>query len=123
MEAAARDFEAAFTIAGLETLRAQDWFRIPGDGRTETLSDQRIAARERVLRCLDAVGGVGSPGGSILWHIVGMGETVQTWIGHTRWNARQISRDEARGMLFLTLELLANALGHNADRHQMKKGA
>jgi len=116
MEAAARDFEAAFTIAGLETLKAQDLCRVPGNGRLEPLGDHQIAARERVLRAVDSVGGLGSPGGSLCWHVLGLGESVQSWVGHWRWNGRAFSRDEARGMLVLTLELLARELGYTNDR-------
>ena len=36
------------------------------------LSDPQLAARERVARAIDALGGHGSPARSCVWHVVGM---------------------------------------------------
>jgi len=114
MEAAARDFEHCFALAGLESLKAQDLCRVPGNGRPEPLRDRQLAARERVLNALDAVGGLGSPGGSAIWHIIGRGESIRSWSAHWAWSSRGINQDEARGVIVAALAVLSHHLGYSS---------
>lgn len=60
---AARDFQAAFTIAAFDGLRALPLTRVPGNGRPGDLTDCQVRARRRVHEAITAVGGLASPGG------------------------------------------------------------
>ena len=68
---AARDFQAAFVIAHLEPLQALPMLRVPGTGRPSELNEFQLDARHRVQDALDALGGLSSPAGSCVWHVVG----------------------------------------------------
>jgi hypothetical protein len=86
MHAAARDFQAAFTIACFDCMPRLDlrlMARSPHDVRD--LTDTQIAARERVAHALDALGGHGSPAGSCVWHVVGMQASIREWALRQGW--------------------------------------
>jgi hypothetical protein len=76
MHAAGRDFQAAFTIACFDSMPRVNlnlMGRSPSPAHDVChLSDRQLAARERVARAVDALGGHGSPAGSCVWHVVGM---------------------------------------------------
>jgi len=113
MHEAARDFQAAFSLAGLETLRAMPLIRASDSSRpVSALSDRQIQARTRVHRAIDAVGGMGSPGGSAVWFVVGIGHTVREWALRQGWGGRSMSPDEARGALVTALAVLARHGGY-----------
>jgi hypothetical protein len=112
MEAAARDFAAAFTIAGLDTLRVPSLLRVPGAPRAPELADDQVAARQRVHQALEAVGGIGSPGGSVVWHVVGLQTSLREWALRQGWGGRPIGVHEARGILVAALGTLAAHSGH-----------
>ena len=71
MHDAARDFQATFTIARFDVVRCMPLMRLPGNGGPGDLTDAQIDARRRVGGALDALGGLGSPAGSCVWHVVG----------------------------------------------------
>lgn len=114
MEAAARDFAAAFTIAQLDALKVPSLHRIPGQFAPQdvSLTDRQVAAREKVHRCLRAIGGLSSPGGSALWHVVGLQMSVREWTLNRAWSGKPVTQDEGRGVLVTTLAVLAVHLGH-----------
>ena len=68
---AARDFQAAFVIAHLEPLQALPMLRVPGTGPPSELNAFQLDARHRIRDALDALGGLSSPAGSCVWHVVG----------------------------------------------------
>jgi hypothetical protein len=75
MRQAGEDFRARFAVAQLDPLRVPDWSRPRHRGSIRfDDGDQpglRIeAARNAVWKAIQAVGGVGSPAGSCLWHVV-----------------------------------------------------
>jgi hypothetical protein len=55
------------------------------------LTDAQVAARERVARALDALGGHGSPAASCVWQVVGMQTSIREWAASARlgWPTRQ----------------------------------
>jgi hypothetical protein len=112
MEAAARDFAAACTSAGLDTLRVPSLLRVPGMPRAPELADNQVAARRRVHQALEAVGGIGSPGGSAVWHVVGLQTSLREWALRQGWGDRPIGVHEARGILVAALGALATHFGH-----------
>src|ERR1700758_5566729 len=76
MRQAGEDFRARFATAQLDPLRTPDWSRLRGGGigrfRAADEPGLRIeGARDAVWRAILAVGGLGSPAGSCLWHVVG----------------------------------------------------
>jgi hypothetical protein len=77
MHDAARDFQAAFIIAQLDPLRTLPILRVPGTGREPDLSERQLDARRRVHKSLQAVGGISSPAGSCVWHVVGLQRSVR----------------------------------------------
>jgi hypothetical protein len=114
MEAAARDFAAAFTIAQLDTLKVPSLIRIPGQLAPQdvSLTDRQIAVREKVHKSLRAVGGLASPGGSALWHVIGLQTSIREWTMNRAWSGKPITQDEGRGVLVTALAVLAVHLGH-----------
>ena len=74
MRQAGEDFRARFATAQLDPLRAPDWSRLRvGSSSRFGAGDEpglRIeGARNVVWRAILAVGGIGSPAGSCLWHV------------------------------------------------------
>ena len=76
MRQAGEDFRARFAVAQLDPLRALDLshlriaeprLRREGDGPGPRIE----AARGTVWRAVQAVGGIASPAGSCLWHVLG----------------------------------------------------
>lgn len=119
MHAAARDFQAAFTIACFDrmpkinlTLMA----RSPSSAHdVRDLSDAQVAARERVARALDALGGHGSPAGSCVWHVVGMQTSIREWALRRGWGGRPVRQESAQGILVAALGVLAKHYGIRAS--------
>src|SRR5271165_3184964 len=76
MRQAGEDFRAHFASAHLDPLRAVDWSRLRNAGPSRLRSGDEPGSRiergkEMVWRAILAVGGLGSPGGSCIWHVVG----------------------------------------------------
>jgi hypothetical protein len=123
MYAAARDFQAAFTIASFDNLPTVNLMLMarpaPGKHRVEDLSDTQVAARERVARALDALGGHGSPAGSCVWHVVGMQTSIREWATRRGWGGRPVRQESAQGILVAALGVLAKHYGIR-DRGQRR---
>lgn len=119
MRQAAEDFRALFAAAHLDPLRALDYSR-PRDGGPVRASagdgfGARVEnARWRVWRAIGAVGGVNSPGGSCLWHVVGWERSLKEWALEQGWNGRRVSQEAASGILIAALGALETHY-HDAD--------
>ena len=115
MHAAARDFQAAFTIACFDNMPKVNpmlMARSPlAAHHVGDLSDTQIAARERVARALDALGGHGSPAGSCVWHVVGMQTSIREWATRRGWGGRPVRRESAQGILVAALGVLTKHYG------------
>jgi hypothetical protein len=109
MRAAGEDFRVLFQRAHLDPLRAASYEpRIAGAGAPADPPGLRTqAARDAVWRTLTAVGGLGSPGGSCLWHVVGLEHTLRQWAIEQGWRDRQLDQETAAGILIATLGMLA----------------
>jgi hypothetical protein len=103
MHDAGRDFQAAFIIARLDPLRALLILRVPGTGREPDLNNCQLHARCRVHKSLQALGGISSPAGSCVWHVVGLQRSVREWVIRQGWRGRQVEQTEARGILVAAL--------------------
>ena len=77
MHDAAKDFQAAFIVANLDPLRALPVLRIPGTGCEPDLTERQLHAKRRVHEAMQALGGLSSPAGSCVWHVVGLQRSVR----------------------------------------------
>jgi hypothetical protein len=104
---AARDFQAAFVIAHLEPLRALPVLRVSGTKRPSELNEFQLNARHRVQEALGALGGLSSPAGSCVWHVVGGERSLRDWALRQRWSGRPLPQGHAQGILVAALGILA----------------
>jgi hypothetical protein len=120
MRQAGEDFRARFAMAQLDPLRAPDWSRL----RVGTASRFRVAdepglriegARNVVWRAIQAVGGIGSPAGSCLWHVVGWERSLKEWALEQGWSGRLVSQEAASGILIAALGALEAHFGMASD--------
>jgi hypothetical protein len=116
MHDAAKDFQAAFIIANLDPLRALPILRVPGTGREPELNERQIDARRRVHQSLEALGGLSSPAGSCVWHVVGLQRSVREWAIRQGWGGRLVRQEQAQGILVAALGVLAAQLGYGEAR-------
>jgi hypothetical protein len=111
MRQAGEDFRRWFATAQLDPLRALDYSR-PRDGGGvrrkvgEELGLRVEGARDAVWRAVLAVGGMGSPGGSCLWHVVGWERSLKEWALEQGWGGRRVSQEAASGILIAALGAL-----------------
>ncbi len=117
MRQAGEDFRARFAVAQLDPLRALDYSR-PRHGAAARHYDgegpgSRVeGARQTVWRLILAVGGLGSPGGSCLWHVVGWERSLKEWALEQGWSGRRVSQEAASGILIAALGALESHCGH-----------
>ena len=107
MHDAARDFQANFIIAQLDSLRALPILRVPGTGREPDLNERQLHARRRVHEAMQALGGISSPAGSCVWHVVGLQRSVREWAIRQGWGGRPVRQEQAQGILIAALGVLA----------------
>lgn len=106
MRQAGEDFRRKFSIAQLDPLHAADFQWRP---RAQSSGPQlrTEAARDAVWRALLAVGGLASPAGSCLWHVVGWEQSLKHWALEQQWRRRPVDPETASGVLVATLGMLA----------------
>jgi hypothetical protein len=109
---AAKDFQAAFIIANLDPIRALPILRVPGNGRERELNERQLDARRRVHKALRALGGISSPAGSCVWHVVGLQRSVREWAIRQGWAGRPVRQEQAQGILIAALGMLAGHFGY-----------
>ena len=122
MRQAGEDFRVRFAIAQLDPLRAPDWsrLRVGGSARFRTADEPGLrieGARDAVWRAIRAVGGIGSPAGSCLWHVVGWERSLKEWALGQGWSGRRVSQEAASGILIAALGALEAHFGtpHDCD--------
>lgn len=115
MHAAGRDFQAAFTVACFDSMPRVNlnlMARSPSPAHdVYNFSDRQLAARERIARAIDALGGHGSPAGSCVWHVVGMQTSLREWALRQGWGGRPVRQESAQGILVAALGVLAKHYG------------
>ena len=115
MHTAGRDFQAAFTIASFNSMPGVNltvMARSPSRAHdVRDLTDNQVAARERVARALDALGGHGSPAGSCVWHVIGMQTSIREWALRQGWGGRPVRQESAQGILVAALGVLVKHYG------------
>ncbi len=68
------------------------------------------AARTAVWRAIRALGGIASPAGSCLWHVVGWERSLKEWALEQGWAGRRVSQEAASGILIAALGALETHL-------------
>lgn len=116
MHDAAKDFQAAFIVAQLDPMRAVPILRVPGTGREPELNERQLQARRRVHEVMEVLGGISSPAGSCLWHIVGLQRSVREWAIRQGWGGRPVDQKAAKGILVAALGVLARHFGYGEAR-------
>lgn len=111
MRQAAEDFRVRFAAAQLDPLRALNWSRLRTGIATRRLDADDAGlraetARRAVWRAIQAVGGIASPAGSCLWHVVGWEQSLKEWAGEQGWQGRRVSQEAASGILIAALGAL-----------------
>ena len=112
MHDAAGAFQAAFAIANLDPIRAAPLLRVQGTGREPDLNERQLDARRRVHKAMQALGGINSPAGSCVWHVVGLQRSVREWAMRQGWNGRPVRQEQAQGILIAALGMLAMHFGY-----------
>jgi hypothetical protein len=85
--------------------------RLPG-GSPGDLTDAQVDARRRIGKALDALGGLGSPAGSCVWHVVGLQRSLREWALRQGWGGRPVRVEQAQGILVAALGVLAGWYGY-----------
>ena len=111
MHDAARDFQAQFTIARFDVVRCMPLVRLPGGGPGD-LTEAQLDARRRVGGALDVLGGLGSPAGSCVWHVVGLQRSIREWAMRQGWGGRPVNEKHAQVILIAALGVLAGHYGY-----------
>src|SRR5919106_5551039 len=92
---AAKDLQASFIVANLDPLRALPILRVPGTGHQPELNERQLHARRRVHEAMAALGGISSPAGSCVWHVVGLHRSVREWAIRQGWGGRPVRQEQA----------------------------
>jgi hypothetical protein len=105
MRGAGQDFRETFQRAHLDPLHAAKLERT-GFSPTALPGFRIEAARERVWQTIRRLGGLGSPPGSCLWHVIGLEETIRHWAMLQEWRRKQLDVETASGILIASLGML-----------------
>jgi hypothetical protein len=116
MHDAACDLQAAFIVANFDPLRAVPILRVPGTGREPDLNERQLHARRQVHEAMQALGGLSSPAGSCVWHVVGLQRSVREWAMRQGWGGRPVRQEQAQGILVAALGMLAAHVGYGEAR-------
>jgi hypothetical protein len=116
MRQAGEDFRARFATAQLDPLRALDLSQLRFGERSSRSSNEgpglRIeAARNAVWHAIQTIGGIASPAGSCVWHVVGWERSLKAWAIEQGWNGRRVSQEAASGILVAALGALEAHFG------------
>jgi hypothetical protein len=68
--------------------------------------------RRRVHKAMAALGGISSPAGSCVWHVVGLQRSVREWSMRQGWGGRPVDHKAAAGILIAALGVLAGHFGN-----------
>jgi hypothetical protein len=110
MHDAAAIFRAHFRAAALDGMRTMPLIRIPRS-TSDTLTERHVSAREKVSAAIAQVGGMMSPGGTCLWHVVGLECSIREWAMQEGWNGRALVPAHGQGILVCALGALAEHYG------------
>lgn len=105
--AAGRQFEETFRLACLDPLHAANLSRISGSRRPD-ISDVSLIGRDKVARALDALGGLATAVGAVVWEVLGLGRTIREFAQGTQFSGgRSMDERVARGLFLGAIGILA----------------
>lgn len=110
MRQAGEEFHRHFHYAGFERLRARPVAPLPPTEHVD-LTLAQITGRRRVHGALAVLGGLASPAGSAVWHVVGGEISIREWALREGWGGRRVSDKTAAGILIGALGALAVHFG------------
>ncbi len=111
MRQAGEDFRALFATAALDSLRVPDLARVPQGLREVPLTLRQAEARKKVWQALQALGGMASPAGSCVWHVIGCEWSLKEWALREGWGGRPLGQETAAGILIGALGVLQSHYG------------
>lgn len=112
MHQAGEDFRALFHRGSLEPLRAADLARVPHTTTCEhSISLRQSEARKKVGEALRLLGGIASPAGSCVWHVIGCEWSLREWSLREGWGGRPLAQETAAGILISALGALQAHFG------------
>ena len=88
----------------------------PGTGREPDQSEWQLHTRRRVHEAMQALGGISSPAGSCIWHVVGLQRSVREWAIRQGWGGRPVRQEQAQGILVAALGVLVSCHGRGERR-------
>jgi hypothetical protein len=111
MRLAGEAFRDLFRLAQLDPLAARDLSKPKIAGGLIRLhhaapGQRTEQARAAVWKSVLMVGGLGSPAGSCLWHVVGWEQSLKQWALEQGWNGHRVSQETASGILIAALGML-----------------
>ena len=113
MHDAGQQFSQDFARAFASGVASPKLDGLPGGTAPGQMMVEKNAGAARAVReALDAVGGSGSPAGSALWYVAGLGQSVREWALRQGWAGKAISLHEAKGILIAGLGVLARYYGY-----------
>lgn len=116
MHDAGQQFSLDFARAFASGVASPKLDGLPGGTSPGEMMVERNAGAARAVRqALDAVGGSGSPAGSALWYVVGLGMSVRDWSIRLGWSGKAMSKEEGKGILIAALGVLARYYGYERD--------
>jgi hypothetical protein len=57
----------------------------------------------------DLPGGLGSPAGSCVWHVIGLQRSIREWALRQGWGGRPVRVEQAQGILVAALGVLSSS--------------
>jgi len=111
MRQAGEEFRRHFHYAGFERLRARPLAPMPTGDVAADLTLAQIAGRRRVHAALAVLGGLASPAGSAVWHVVGGEMSLREWALREGWGGRRVTDKTAAGIVIGALGALAVHFG------------
>jgi hypothetical protein len=108
MRLAGEQFRDTFRLAQLDPLQASDYARpmVSGKRVDEPPSTKAEKARVKTWRAIVAVGGLTSPGGSCVWHVLGWEQSIKEWAAQQALGGRALNPHLASGVLVTCLGVL-----------------
>ena len=113
MHDAGRAFQRDFQFAELDPIRARPMMLPARGGGGSEVNEGQLDAKRWVHRALEALGGIGSPAGSCIWHVLGCGRSIREWAIRQAWNGRPSDQKEAKGILIAALGMVAGHYGYS----------
>lgn len=102
MRTAGDEFSRYFRLAHFDPLHAASLDAKIDHKITDSLMTGPKYAIDHVIRTMDRLGGRDTSGGSCVWHVLGLGDTLRQWAHYRGWNGRLVQTGEAATMTLIT---------------------